>query len=130
MNAYRAMVMRLDCGHFPQPKRWGTGTDLSGIPGYALTLDGYSLCYSCADDDERAVMSWADQLLAYVSGDGRQLQTWTGGELARVITHSSFRGGWHRSEIHAYRFRAPDGSEWHGRNAGPGMAILVRRVRA
>lgn len=121
--------MRLDCGHFPEPKRYG---DSFTIPGYAWTLEGYAICYTCADADQRAEMSWSDRFLAYVSGDGFRLTTWTGGELARYVLGSGnvWRGGWHGSEIYAWRFRAPDGSEWYGRNAGPGMAILVRRARA
>lgn len=126
-RAYRAMVLRLDCGHFPQPQRWIGG---GGIGGYALTLDGYALCYTCADEDQRAEMSWSDSFLAYVSGDGGKLTTWTGGELAQLRRWSVIRGGFHYSRIYVWRFRAPDGSEWYGRNGGPGMAILARRAKA
>ena len=117
----------LTCGH--EPTRNDSAASRIGT-GYARTDDGRTLCYPCAEESERATFLASDRYTAYVSSD-HNLTTWTGGQLARYIpgTGGVSRSGWHGSEIYAYRFRAPDGSEWHGRNAGPGMVITVRRAK-
>lgn len=123
----------LDCGHILTDElRHSLGTHSTGQPfgtGYARTQDGRTLCYPCADESERDAMRDASSFVAYVSSSG-DLTTWSGGLLARGVPymHGVSRNGWHGSEIHSWRFRSDDGSEWYGRNAGAGMVIRVRRA--
>lgn len=117
----------LNCGH--TPTRDDSAAGRLGT-GYARTNDGRTLCYPCADASEREAFAAADTFVAYVDKDGH-LTTWTGGKLAASMlsAHGVSRSGWHGSRIHSWRFRAPNGSEWYGRNAGPGYVITVRRAK-
>lgn len=66
----------------------------------------------------------------YVSSDGRSVTGWKGNILGAVVYHSIYRGGWGRSEIHCWTVRDVHGGLWHGRNAGNGMCINLRAIKA
>lgn len=109
----------LGCGHLP------TSTEGCGT-GYARTSEGRTLCYSCADDAQRADIQTADRFTAYVSTDGRTLTTWSGGTLGRVqqISAPAYTptGGEYR-----YVYARAAGVDWWGRGGGPGMYVNLRR---
>ena len=113
----------LDCGHEP------TVTDSSFTNGTAHSPDGRSMCYGCADSEQAAEV--ADQetkvFAAYLSGDGKNITTWTGGVLMRVTQHGTGRGGF-GGEMHYIRARDVDGRNWYGKNGGTGMHIAMRRT--
>lgn len=110
---------RLDCGDV-----------LVGMPagsvgtGYARTDDGRTICYFHAEAEERAAFGEPARKVytAYVDTTGSQLQTWSGGNLARVVRHTVSRSG-----VHSWGFVTNDARYWYGRNAGPGMVVTVRR---
>jgi hypothetical protein len=110
---------KLDCGHVPTPTPHTTGV--------AETPSGFRMCYPCSERWERSAMANANEYFGYISSDGKHLTTWTGGKLARVVTETNSRTGFHRSEIHNYRFVDDAGVRWYGKNAGRGMSIRVRR---
>lgn len=116
----------LSCGHSPTP-------DSAPGTGYAYeSATDRTLCYACSDASERermAALPVGGSVLAYASGDGRTLTTWTGGTLARVTGHSVARTGWHGSEVHRWWAVSPDGARWHGANAGHGMCINLRKLK-
>lgn len=112
----------LDCGHTPTvTTEIGTGT--------AYDLTGRSMCYGCADSQQAAEMTTADQMLLYLSSDGRSVTTWSGGVLARVTEHSATRTGWYGPDIHLIRATDANGARWYGRNGGNGMCIMLRRAK-
>lgn len=116
----------LDCGHAPTEPRHSLTT------GYGIDPDtGERSCFGCCNEAERVAFFASDTYVAYVDSAGN-LITWPGGSLAAGLRymHSLSRNGWHGSEIHSWRFRADDGSEWYGRNSGPGMVIRVRRAKS
>lgn len=126
----------LDCGHAPTPL--GSATSGIGAPGFAeKTGTGDTMCYPCADAHERAVMRIAQRVVAYISGDGSTVTTWTGGTLATVDPadrrqrgqrqYTPSGGSWTR---HVWHATDPHGGRWYGVNDGPGMAVRLRRVRA
>jgi hypothetical protein len=124
----------LTCGHLRPPMP----TVGYGATGYATDRDGRTLCYPCANTSEHAAFLVAgmvgEPFVAYVDSAGN-LTTWAGGLLAVGIpsAHRVSRSGWHGSEVHSWRFRTGplgESAEWHGRNAGPGMVITVRRARS
>ncbi|MGW4718802.1 hypothetical protein [Nocardia sp. NPDC004260] len=114
-----------DCGHeytnIDADGRAGIGT------GYGIDPDtDLSHCYRCMDDRARAVLEalphGPGRVLAYVASDGRTLTTWSGGELARVIDHRrGRRSDWWKFQRGRRTF--------YGRNAGPGMAVIVRAYK-
>lgn len=116
-----------DCGHTYDPP----GPN-GGASGYAVTLEGATLCYDCADNLERVDMATHDDMFAYVAGDGRHITTWTGGQLARVTSESrpdirhTPTGG--RYETIYYVAVAADGSVWRGRGPGRGMYVRLKRA--
>lgn len=120
-----------DCGAtFP---RLAVGA--SGPSGYAIRWNGERICYPCSDVSERAAFAVFDVFIAYVSGDGKSITTWPGGFLARVTYMSRTSSGFgslpgRRGSVYTISAIAPDGSEWYGRNAGPGMSIRLRRKKS
>lgn len=99
--------------------------------GYALTADDETICYPCADAQSQAdIAAIPDSYCAYVSSDEKNITTWTGGALMRVVdvtrTRSGF-GGWRKNGgLTHYRARDSQGVIWYGRGAGAGMAIILR----
>ena len=71
-------------------------------------------------------------IIGYVSRDNTALTTWAGGRICGLRVVSRFRIpclGWRRgTEITAYRARF-NGADWHGRGAGTGMVLRLRRPR-
>ncbi len=108
----------LSCGHHPSPHaHFTTGT--------AHTSDGREICYSCADAETREEMKTARVFCAYVSGDWRTLQTWSGGHLGTVTRGS--RHPWSR-ERNYIRVTDCHGNRWHG-TGGNGMWASLRRCK-
>lgn len=117
----------LDCGHPPTPQPPGTGGT-----GTAHFPDGRTACYACSDDHERVRLATAVKVYGYLSGDGRAIMTWPGGNLASVTTSTTrrvgFRAGNGKRPERVY-FTAVDasGTAWHGQSAGPNMCATMRR---
>jgi len=119
----------LDCGH---RRAEPTHFHANGIPmtaGYAEMSDGRRVCYACADDLQRGAMVQNTEITAYLSSDGEHITTWTGGELAKVISLGSATTGFGGSEITFVRAVSPDGREWYGRNGGKGMSVRLKAVK-
>lgn len=114
----------LDCGDIYVRPTSGIGT------GYTRTQDGRVICYAHSDESERADFAKADRFTAYVSSDGNSLTTWPGGYLAEVTSWTESKTGWAGSTIYAYRFLAPNGARFYGRNGGAGMVITVKRAKS
>lgn len=55
-----------------------------GIGNARIAHTGKRICYPCADRDTRENMRVTDKVVAYVSADGRQVTTWTGGLLGNT----------------------------------------------
>jgi hypothetical protein len=111
---------------FPEPPKGG------GAAGYATLPDDSRICYACADAMQiEELKDRSKSFCAYVSSDGKQITTWTGGKLMDV-TQSwpcalSRRSNWHDEK--SYRcIRAKDvhGNRWYGR----GSAGVVIKLRA
>lgn len=118
------MTARADCGHtYPLPGPSG------GASGYAVDVDGRTMCYGCSDSQAAATMNAAHDagvpFTAYVSGDGRTITTWPGGVLARITLAAASRDG----RFVSYRATDADGRRWYGRGAGRGMVITLRPAR-
>lgn len=114
--------MTLDCGHAATP------TDFT--PGYAtVAKTGGKICHSCADAMQRNELNAVDKTVAYVSGDGKAVTTWTGGRLMTITQHGSAPNGWHGSQIHYWRAVDDNNRGWYGRNAGNGMCITMRKAK-
>lgn len=98
--------------------------------GYAITGNGSHICYTCADEQQRADMRQFDKYGAYLSSDGKSLTTWTGSELAKVISEKTVSGGgFHFGSLTAIRAKAPDGSIWYGKGSGRGMLLRIRKAK-
>ena len=110
----------LDCGHEPTPGPISTG--IVTAPG------GRTMCYPCADAEQRAEFAKADVFAAYISLDGKRITTWSGGELAKVVSLGRTGGGFGGTQHHV-RAVAPDGLHWYGRNGGTGMYVNLRRAK-
>jgi hypothetical protein len=122
-------LARLNCGHAPAPVRKD-----SIAPGYALRA-GYTLCYACAGEWERADFAAASAYTAYLPArGGSHVLTYTGTALARITErHTSPprytpTGGWYR--VTWIRAVAPDGTLWWGRSTGDTCTVNMRRVKA
>ncbi len=64
----------------------------SGGTGYAVLPDGAQICYPCADSRQRIeLLDRSRPFVAYVSGDGTKITSWTGGHLMRVTTSHAIR---------------------------------------
>jgi|688.fasta_scaffold30353_18 hypothetical protein len=98
----------------------------SGGTGYACLPDGGLCCYPCTDVRERADLLTRDKVCQYVSGDGKRLTTWTGGDLGRVSLGE--RHPWSRERFYV---SATDchGQRWHGTGA-PGMWANLKKCKA
>jgi hypothetical protein len=75
-------------------------------------------------------MATVDRYFAYVSGDGRELTTWPGETLARVVQERPCRFSMTGTRGISVRAVAADGAVWYGRGAGRHMAISIKRARA
>lgn len=134
------MTDTLSCGHDPQPTYYTAGTVLTVggrqvtmtgtevmFPGYAVTADDRRICPPCADSEMAAEMAAAqigDRFGAYLSTDGRNVTSWTGGVLARVTRITRNR---RQTFVRAVDV---DGHQWSG--IGPsesGTYVTLRRVK-
>ncbi len=128
----------LVCGHAAQPTYYTAGTVVSVgtsritmtgtepmFPGYAILPSGVRVCPPCADVLQRVEMAESDRFTAYTSTDGRAVASWTGGELARVVSRTD------NGRQTYLRAVTPDGSVWRGQGpSGTGMYVSLRRVSA
>ena len=118
---YNDRVAPVSCGHAPSPHSdFTTGT--------AHTRDGREICWTCADAEQVADLKRERAYVAYLSGDGRALTTWTGGKLADVTrlwdVFNNFAGT-------IKRFRAVDvhGQRWYGTSPGAGMYARMHKCK-
>ena len=128
----------LDCGDtLAPPESIGTG--------YAGTADGRMICYRHAEDAEAADFVAAEHFSCYVTpirpgqsqvGDGIRnaaggyhVTTWTGRELARVVSYSDSRAHPSGGIMRSVRVVGFDGSRWYGRYM-PDWSELVTLHRA
>jgi hypothetical protein len=114
----------LSCGHPPTPNA-EPGT------GYA-TMRGTEerICYSCADDRERAALLTEHTIGAYLSSDGKRITTWTGGTLMHVTKHTTARVGFGGTTRHYLRATDVHGAHsWIGTSPGPNMYARMRRAK-
>lgn len=112
-----------NCGH--------ESTPMGSWPGFMTDPLGYTWCGrgTCADSQERALMSVADVYGVYVRGDGRTVGTCTGALLGRITAESlgraqydRFGDRWHMRSV---RVTTPDGREWWGRGSDQCDAITL-----
>jgi len=115
-----ARVM-LSCGHVATPefylvRNWRDYTDtpgmgVTGTPGYGEDpVTGERKCYACITRDEVESLKTATRIVAYVSGDGKQITNWPGGILGTVT-------GLHVSPSARKTYvsmRDAHGRMWHG----------------
>lgn len=101
-----------DCGH--------------DSTGSATTANGRTMCYGCADSAQAACVSSAkagDVFVGYLSNDGRNITTWSGGVLMSRVTfgkrHPFSQGRYYLSAVDA------DARVW----SGTGEAGMWARLR-
>jgi len=104
-----------------------------GGTGYAVKNDGSKICYPCADAEQLEALKARKPTGAYLSGDGKNITTWTGGILASVTVSKPCRitGNGVFNNPKSYRsIRAKDlhGNLWAGRGS-PGVHISLRPVK-
>lgn len=118
-----------DCGHTVTPVPGSVGTDKATDP-----KTGRTMCYPCAEENERQAFAKADRYTAYLSSDGKHIITWTEAILATVTSYgiSSRRytptGGSYRMQY--IRARATDGTLWYGVKSDNMDVITLRRLKA
>src|SRR5688500_16004336 len=89
-----------------------------GASGYARTREGLHLCYACADAQQREELKDRSKpFFAYVSSDGKNITTWTGGVLMRITQSwpcKLTRQSWTHSQSSYKSIRATDmhGGKW------------------
>jgi len=111
----------LDCGHVPSPHaEFTTGT--------AHTLDGREICYECSNAMEREEFAKANKFTAYLSMDGSQVQTWPGGNLAKVTRRWNRQNNFAGTLVH-FNAVASDGARWWGTSPGLGMYCRLHRCK-
>ena len=119
------LVICADCQvTIPPPLPHATGT------GYAVLPDEKNICYSCADSRQRnELLDRSRPFMAYVSGDGKRITSWTGGHLMKIteswqipLTRVSFTHGKRIAHIHAVDVH---GGHWTGRGSA-GIVIILR----
>jgi hypothetical protein len=110
----------------------------TGATGYALRVIGtyeVRICYSCADDHHRAELETETDTIGYVSSDGKQITTWTGGELMKVVSEHSTpfgKGRWYgplSARLWYYRAVDANGNRWYGKGSGRGMNIRMHKAK-
>ena len=103
--------------------------------GYGVDRDNRMMCYPCCDKREVAVLVGAAKAYGYISSDGRQFTTWTGGKLGTVVwsAPTALPFGRRHSWIHgngycAFNVRDVHGQLWHGKGSR-GVCITLRRMK-
>lgn len=119
-----------DCGAICIPTGCGTG-----YATYARdTKHETRVCYSCADKRQREELKDRSKpFCAYVSSDGHEITSWTGGKLMKVVesfpcvlTRQSFTHD--RKSFMSLRAVDCHGGHWFGRGSS-GIAIKLRPVK-
>lgn len=120
-------IICTDCAAECIPSGCGTG--------YA-TLHGSEkkICYSCSDKRQRTdLIDRSKPFTAYVSGDGQNITSWTGGKLMKVtnrrsceLTRQSLTHD--RKEYSSFRAVDCHGRNWFGRGS-PGICITMRPTK-
>ena len=97
---------------------------------YARSSSDEMLCYSCCTVRDLQAIKTYDRFTGYLSSDGRQFSTWSGGLLGHVIdsrpcklTRMSFTHD--RKSYRSVRVRDVHGREWYGRGSA-GIVITLR----
>lgn len=110
---------------------WATVT-VAGVShaaiGYTRTTDGRMFAYIGARLSERPAYNVCrtDVIATYA------LTTWNGERIgtAYLIGTGPTRRDWYiGSRLHYWRAVTDDGARWHGRNAGSGLAVKLRRCK-
>lgn len=128
------MIGPLACGHVAQPTELTPGharwTDARHAPDTgALMPAGAPCCYACTDRLARQDAETAPAILAYDTG-GRDVLTWSGGILARVLSRSTYRNGLTGSRMTALRVRTAGGRILSGRYGSDwSQAVTLRPAR-
>lgn len=99
-----------------------------GGSGYADFPDGKRVCYPCADIRQRNELATADHYFGYLSNDGRQITTWTGGDLLNVTSSSTREVGFGGARTY-FRAVGPDGVLWYGNSPGRNMYARLHRSK-
>lgn len=101
-----------------------------GAEGRAYATKGLGagdhVCTACADELERETIKDAKVHSGYLSSDGTEWTTWTGGKLGRVVVTGK-RHHWSRERFYV-TVRDVYGALWHG-TAGRGMWASLRRMK-
>lgn len=118
----------LDCGHKPSEH----GEHTTGTAHFT-NKDGTKteICCACADERQRADLLTNDKYCAYVSSNGKELNTWTGGKLGTITAESQVRS-WRNSsfgDLFAYSITDVHGQRWYGRGSGRGMLLTIRKCK-
>lgn len=102
----------------------------ASMPG-SYGLIGHSMhCYDCCHAmDVKHLLDRSKPFTGYLSSDGKRFTNWPGSPLGHVVHSSTYRTGWHESEITHVRVRDVHGSLWHGKGAGPGMFLKLRPMK-
>jgi hypothetical protein len=73
-----------------------------------------------------------DDVIAYVSGDGRRITTWDGSVLMSVTRERTILGSRRDSSLSQrlwyYRAIDLDGNPWYGKGSGRSMAIRMHKA--
>lgn len=110
--------MPLVCGHEPSPH----GEHTTGTAHF----NDREICWDCSNKLEQFYMGQSTQFCAYVSGDGKSIQTWPGGALLRVYSLAERRS----LGMKLWHVKAVDdetGARWYGTGCGRGMFIRLNR---
>ena len=115
----------VNCGHYATPTHGELTT------GYGTTPDGYTLCFACCGEDDRAALAWRHELTAYQSGDN--VTDWPGFILGRIEQRHTT--GWQYTPTGGeYRrtyvtVRDVHGQIWRGSGpADTGTYVNLRKV--
>lgn len=117
-----------DCGHVITPTAGSIGTGKATDP-----KTGRTMCYPCAEANEREAIKTADVYSVYLTtSHPNVVTTWTGATLGTVTSWT--RGRKVHSKTGPYRMqsitvRTPDGAEWYGRGKDDADAITIRRSK-
>lgn len=110
--------MILNCGHVPTEQRPGSvGT------GVAL-MEGYTMCYPCADTDHAASLLWEARVLVYMTS--ASVTSWTGATLGKILRSKVTR------DDHVIIAWVQDlhGQRWIGRGSAHfGNYLKLRRLK-
>ena len=116
---------KLSCGHVATPQPAG-----SGGTGYARLPSGKRICYDCADKRQQEEMRTKNDFMAYVSGDGKHITSWSGGTLGTVTSMKSRSNIFMRGDkLYSIRVRDIHGQEWYGTTLGPHMYARLHKSK-